>query len=129
LGKGSEIPAVSDAKWLTQIKKGLLELCILNLLEQESTYGYEIVKRLTSIPGLVITEGTVYPLLSRLKREGVISSTMVESPHGPVRRNYVLTEHGREHLGRLNESWLAISEAIGELVSGKAKSTSRGKQK
>ncbi len=109
---------MSNPKWLTQIKKGLLELCVLNLLEQESTYGYEIVKRLTAIPGLVITEGTVYPLLSRLKKEGIITSSMVESPHGPVRRNYVLTEHGRRHLAGLNESWKEISDAVAALMSG-----------
>jgi PadR family transcriptional regulator PadR len=117
---------LSDAKWLTQIKKGLLELCILNLLERESTYGYEIVKRLTAIPGLVITEGTVYPLLSRLKREGVISSRMVESTSGPVRRNYVLTAHGRRHLAELNHSWREISEAVTSLTRPAAEESEGG---
>ena len=77
---------VTDSKWLSQVKKGLLELCILNLLHNESMYGYQIVKRLTTTPGIVITAGTVYPLLSRLKRENLLASSLVESPRGPARR-------------------------------------------
>jgi PadR family transcriptional regulator, regulatory protein PadR len=103
---------VSDEKWLTQVKRGLLELCVLNLLERESMYGYQIVKLLTSVPGLVISEGTVYPLMSRLKDEGFVASTLVESPYGPARRTYVLTPEGRRHRRELNKDWQIISKAV-----------------
>ncbi len=66
---------MADNKWLTQVKRGLLELCILNLVSQDDMYGYQIVKRLTEVPGLVITVGTIYPLLSRLKKEGLLMCT------------------------------------------------------
>ena len=108
---------MSNAKWMTQIKRGLLELCILNLLERESMYGYQIVKRLTSVPGLVITEGTIYPLLSRLRKEGLLASSLVESPHGPVRRTYVVTASGRRHMQNINEAWRDISVAVHEFIN------------
>ena len=107
---------MSNAKWLTQVKRGLLELCILNLLNQEGMYGYQIVKRLTTVPGLVITEGTVYPLLSRLRKEGLLSSSLVESPNGPVRRTYVLTDAGRRHIGEINRMWADISAAVRQII-------------
>ena len=101
-----------DEKWLSQVKRGLLELCILNLLKQRGMYGYELVKRLTAMPDLVVTVGTIYPLLSRLKREGLLTSTLVESPVGPARRTYSLTLLGTRHLEGINRSWRVISEAV-----------------
>ncbi len=107
---------MDPSKWLTQIKRGLLELCILNLVCQEKMYGYQIVKRLTATPGLVISAGTVYPLLSRLKREGFLVSSLVESPHGPARRIYELTVDGCRHRRGINEAWQEISEAVNQFI-------------
>jgi PadR family transcriptional regulator, regulatory protein PadR len=106
----------SDSNWLTQAKKGLLELCVLNLIAQEEMYGYQIVKRLTEIPSLVITEGTIYPVLSRMKQEGVIQSTFVESPLGPVRRIYSLSPMGRKRLAEMNSTWREISEGVFKIM-------------
>ena len=108
---------MNDANWMTQMKKGLIELCILNLLDRESMYGYQIVKHLTAFPGLVISEGTVYPLLSRLRKEGLLASTLVESTAGPVRRNYVLTAAGRRQLKVMNEAWREVAEAVARLMA------------
>ena len=107
---------MTDTKWLSQVKRGLLELCILNLVNRESMYGYQIVKRLISVPGLVITAGTVYPLLSRLKREGLLTSSLVESPHGPARRTYTLTAAGKRHRRSINEAWREIAGAVHEFM-------------
>jgi len=114
-----------DAKWLSQVKRGLLELCILNLVGREPMYGYQIVKRLASVPGLVITEGTVYPLLSRLKREGLLSGRLVESPQGPARRTYELTGAGRRHMRSINESWQEIAEAVRRFMDGQVQEESQ----
>ena len=111
-----------DANWQAQLKRGLLELCILNLVEREMMHGYKIVKRLCSIPGLVITEGTVYPLLSRLKKESLVSVSFVESPSGPVRKNYQLTPQGRERLRELNRMWIEISKGVEELMVSESES-------
>lgn len=106
-----------DEKWLSQMKRGLLDLCVLNLLERETMYGYQIVKTLTSVPGLVMSEGTVYPLLSRLREEGLVSSTLVESPEGPARRIYALTPTGRRQRRELNESWKSIVKSVNALMA------------
>ena len=109
---------MDDANWLIQTRRGLLELCVLNLLARESMYGYQIVRRLESAPGpgLVITEGTIYPLLARLKRQGLIASSLVESPSGPVRRNYTLTAQGKRHLREINEAWREIAQAVNQFM-------------
>ena len=67
-------------------------------------------------PGLVIAEGTIYPLLSRLKQEGLVASRLVESPSGPARRNYVLTEAGRRHLRNINEEWRDIAKTLSDFI-------------
>lgn len=105
-----------DEKWLSQVKRGLLDLCVLNLLERQTMYGYQIVKTLTSVPGLVMSEGTVYPLLSRLREEGLVSSSLVESPEGPARRIYALTPLGRRQRRELNESWKSIVKSVNALM-------------
>ncbi len=101
---------------MSQVRRGLLELCILNLLEKQTTYGYQLVRQLEAVPGLVVTEGTIYPLLSRLKRLGYLSSQLVESPQGPARRNYVVTTQGRQYLRQLNVAWQQIVSAVNGFI-------------
>lgn len=101
--------------WTTQLRKGLLELAILNTLGGEALYGYEIVRRLGEVDGLVITEGTVYPILSRLKNESYVETYIEESPEGPPRKYYRLTSRGREELRRMNQHWQRLHEAIGQI--------------
>jgi len=97
--------------WTVQVKKGVLELCILNALAAEDRYGYDLVKTMVEIHGLGVTEGTVYPLLSRLRVAGLITSRLEESSSGPARKYYSLTRDGRkvmetmnDYLGELNRS-------------------------
>lgn len=106
------------ANWTTQLRKGLLELCVLNILKERRLYGYDIVKTLSSVDGLVISEGTVYPLLSRLKREQFVSTTIEESPDGPARKYYELTAAGRQQLDWMNEAWDRLNGAIRTLQEG-----------
>ena len=91
--------------WTTQLRKGLLELCIVNLLAQRELYGYDLVKQLTAIKGLVVTEGTVYPLLSRLRKVGLLRTRLEESPSGPVRKYYALTDEGKRVRATMNGYW------------------------
>jgi PadR family transcriptional regulator PadR len=88
--------------WTVQVRKGLLELCILNALADEERYGYDLVKTLVDIPGLGVTEGTIYPLLSRLRMAGMISSRLEESSSGPARKYYSLTKEGRKIMDTMN---------------------------
>jgi len=91
--------------WATQLRKGMLELCVLNAINKSSLYGYDIVRRLRDIKGLVISEGTIYPILSRLKREGFVQTTIKESAEGPPRKYYELTAKGQQILREMNHYW------------------------
>ncbi len=95
--------------WATQLRKGMLELCILNAIRDKSLYGYDIVRTLREIDGLMISEGTVYPILSRLKRDGFVQTTIADSSEGPPRKYYKLTCKGQETLKRMNEHWNDIT--------------------
>ena len=89
--------------WTVQVRKGLLELCILTALAEEERYGYELVKTLVAIPGLGVTEGTIYPLLSRLKLAGFVTSRLEESSSGPARKYYSLTKEGRRVMAAMHD--------------------------
>lgn len=101
--------------WTTQLRKGVLELSILNALAAERLYGYEIVRRLGAVDGLVIGEGTIYPILNRLKVEKYLATTLEESPDGPARKYYSLTERGRKQLERMNDAWERLRAGIDRL--------------
>ena len=104
-----------DDNWTTQVRKGVIELCVLNALSGGRLYGYDIVRQLRDLDGLFIAEGTVYPLLSRLKREKFVRTSLEESPHGPARKYYELTEAGRRQLAVMNDYWRRIGEGVAEL--------------
>jgi PadR family transcriptional regulator, regulatory protein PadR len=102
--------------WSTQLRKGMLEFCILNAIRGTSLYGYDIVRTLRGIEGLVISEGTIYPILSRLKREGLVGTTLRESSEGPARKYYALTENGEAMLNKMNAYWLVIKEGTDAVI-------------
>ncbi len=107
--------------WSTQLRKGMLELCVLNAIKGTSLYGYEIVRRLRDIKGLVISEGTIYPILSRLKREGFVQTTLKESTEGPARKYYELTSKGEKMLSQMNDYWKDIKTGT-DTLKGEDKS-------
>ncbi|MBX7255691.1 MAG: PadR family transcriptional regulator [Candidatus Hydrogenedentes bacterium] len=108
--------------WATQLRKGLLELCILNIVAQEEVYGYDLVKRLTELPGLGIAEGSIYPLLSRMRKVGLLTARLEESPSGPARKYYALTPEGRLCWERMNGHWDNLARGIQGLRNGGGKS-------
>lgn len=88
--------------WATQVRKGLLELSLLNALEERERYAYDLVKALVDVPGLGMTEGTIYPLLSRLRTQGWVTTRLEESASGPARKYYALTREGKKMLHAMN---------------------------
>lgn len=104
--------------WTVQVRKGLLELCILNALAARERYGYELVKTLVTIPGLGVTEGTLYPLLSRLRVQGLISARLEESAEGPARKYYALTPAGRRVMADMNAYLRMLVEGTCQLQKG-----------
>lgn len=102
---------------LSQFRKGAVELAILALLAEGELYGVEIVDRLGELPGLEVSGGTVYPLLSRLKKAGMVDTTWRESPVGPPRKYYQLSADGRSELQVMTASWRGLSSAIDALLN------------
>jgi PadR family transcriptional regulator PadR len=98
--------------WQIQVRKGLLELCVLNALREGRQYGYDIVKQLRALDGLVIGEGTIYPILSRFRKQGLVETTIEESPDGPPRKYYRLTPAGRRAVAQMNEAWDKIDQGV-----------------
>lgn len=101
--------------WTTQLRKGVLELCMLNIIGCGRVYGYEVVRQLREIDSLVISEGTVYPILSRLKRDGLVRTSLEESPAGPARKYYELTRRGEQLVDDMNGYWDTLTRGISEL--------------
>jgi PadR family transcriptional regulator PadR len=95
-----------------QMLKGALSLLILHLLAERESYGYEIVQRLHELGLDDVLEGTVYPALSRLEREGRITSRLIPSSSGPARKYYLPTASGRNALAEGTTSWLSFTEIV-----------------
>jgi len=104
---------------LSQFRKGVVELAILALLHRGEAYGGEIVEKLAGHPGLAISAGTVYPLLSRLKKSGLIDSAWQESPVGPPRKYYRLTAGGATEYEGMATAWYGVTDAMDELLEGR----------
>lgn len=96
----------------TQILKGILEGCLLKIIENHETYGYEICEKLMNYGFSDITEGSVYPILIRLEKKENIYSITKKSPLGPMRKYYYLTEKGKEELKDFMDSWEEINNAV-----------------
>ena len=101
--------------WTVQVRKGVLELCILNALEGRERYGYELVKTLAALPGFGVTEGTLYPLLSRLRAQGLVKTRLEGSLEGPARKYYALTSAGRASVVPMNDYLADLMSACREL--------------
>lgn len=101
--------------WTSQLRKGVLELCILNIIGHSRIYGYDIVKQLRDVDTLVVSEGTIYPILSRLRRDGLVRTSLEESPSGPARKYYELTRRGEQLLDDMNGYWDVLTRGISDL--------------
>lgn len=104
---------------LPQLRRGALEYCVLALLRRRPHYGFDIVRELSEADGLLTSEGTIYPLLSRLRKDGLVTTSWQESDAGPPRRYYALTQDGRTALDRFVEDWRRFRDAV-DLVLGLA---------
>ena len=103
---------VDNAK--SQMRKGMLEYCIMLLLDERPYYTSDIIARLKEA-NLLVVEGTLYPLLTRLKNDGVLSYQWQESTQGPPRKYYVLTDEGHQVLEQLEAAWNEISDTVNNL--------------
>ena len=106
--------------WVVQLRKGLVELCVMAALRQGEAYGYELLQKLANAEGLAVTESTVYPVLSRLTSDGYVRVRAAPSPAGPPRRYYRLTPLGVARLREMEGYWEEIQQSINALLKGGA---------
>jgi len=104
--------------WRTQLRKGLLEVVVLNLLQHGQRHGYEMVQNLKQSQGLKIREGNIYPILARLQTDGLVKSYSEASRDGPPRKYFKLTKLGKKVLVDMNSHWNQITESIQNIRKG-----------
>jgi PadR family transcriptional regulator, regulatory protein PadR len=104
--------ALDVSNWQSQLKKGLLDTVILNLVGRARCHGYDIARRLKGIAGLSIREGNIYPILARLEADGLVASTRQQSQEGPPRKYYEITELGRKTVEEMNRHWDQMNESV-----------------
>jgi len=107
---GPEPPADGDRR--TQLLRGALDMCLLALLAARATHGYELVRRLESVGFDAVGYGTIYPLLTRMRRLGLITDEVQASPAGPRRKVYTLTAAGRSRLAEWRAQWTEFVDTV-----------------
>lgn len=118
MAKVRALPADGDQpdRWEAQLRKGALEMAALASLWRGRLYGLEIIRFLENHSRLALAEGTIYPILNRLKAEGLLASEWVEAEAGHPRKYYSLTATGRERLRVMAEAWASFSQGLSELL-------------
>ncbi len=106
----------------SQMRKGMLEFCVLLLLRQRDAYASEIIEKMKEAH-LIVMEGTLYPLLTRLKNDGLLSYRWEESPSGPPRKYYSITDLGSDFLEQLKASWAEINLTVNHLLNNETNET------
>ncbi|KHD85858.1 PadR family transcriptional regulator [Heyndrickxia ginsengihumi] len=101
----------------TQILKGILEGCLLSIIAKKETYGYEMMEKLSEYGFTMVSEGSIYPLLLRMRKEGLVTTSQHKiSSGGPRRKYYSLTEKGQKELLQFKEHWEVISNSVARLL-------------
>ena len=114
--RGTARHADETAALIAQLRRGVLEYCVMALLRQEERYAFDLVRDLAEIDGMVTSEGTIYPMLSRLRRDGLVETTWRESPTGPPRRYYRLSAGGQKALREFKNEWSIFRDAVDGLM-------------
>ena len=107
----------AQASLISQMRRGTLQYCVLALLRDRERYGFELTRALADADGLVTSEGTVYPLLARLRQDRMVETFWQESTQGPPRRYYRLTDDGRLALATFTAQWRKFRDAVDQLIS------------
>jgi PadR family transcriptional regulator PadR len=106
-----------DLPWVAQLRRGAAEHCVLALLRRGEQYGFDLAKLLVGTYGLIASEGSIYPLLARLRRNGLVETTWQESAEGPPRRYYRLTEVGERSLLTFTDHWKTFRDAVDHILN------------
>jgi len=101
-----------EIRWKSQIKKGLIEYIILLLLEKKTYYGYDLLDKITAVSSIEIAEGTLYPLLNRLKKDELVTSKWQEMESGIPRKYYTITQKGMKQIIMMNKYFDQIQSSL-----------------
>ena len=107
-----------------QMRKGILEFCIMHIISRGEVYASDMLDELTSAR-IMVVEGTLYPLLTRLRKAGLVDYKWVESSSGPPRKYYTLTDNGNEFLGGLNQTWDELVSSTKKIIANKKKAAAK----
>jgi len=110
--------ARDSSNLVSQMRRGAIEYCVLALLRDRDMYGFELTRALSTAGGLVTSEGTVYPLLTRIRQDGLVDTFWVSSPQGPPRRYYRLTKDGRLALDTFRVQWQQFRDTVDTILKG-----------
>jgi PadR family transcriptional regulator PadR len=106
-----------NINWLAQVRRGVAEHCVLALLTTGERYGFELARELGERGQIIASEGTLYPLLARLRRNGLVETSWRESSSGPPRRYYHLTRDGELALASFKKQWRNFRDAVDEILT------------
>jgi PadR family transcriptional regulator PadR len=110
--------ANESSNLMSQMRRGAVEYCVLALLQNHDMYGFELTRALSTAGGLVASEGTVYPLLARIRQDGRVETFWEPSPQGPPRRYYRLTNDGRLALETFRAQWRQFRDTVDVILKG-----------
>lgn len=102
----------------SQLLKGVLDMCLLAVIAEEPSYGYEMVRKLSERGLDLASEGSIYPLLSRLQKQGMIEGYLVQSSEGPARKYYRMSDEGREALEKWRGDWRGFRDSVDAVLNG-----------
>ncbi|WP_428964891.1 PadR family transcriptional regulator [Micromonospora fluostatini] len=120
-----ESQPADDNERQTQLLRGALDMCLLALLAREPAHGYELVRRMETAGFGAISYGTIYPLLTRMRRLGLVADEQQVSPTGPPRKVYALTESGRVHLTAWQHQWTRFADTVAAVLTAPDHSPTR----
>ncbi len=103
--------------WKSEIRRGVVELCLLKAVKEQEGYGYEIIQRVKAQSGIELTESTVYPMLTRLANQGLLVTRQEPSPQGPSRRYFRLTSDGKRKYEDMLVHWKSFTESVSQMIA------------
>ena len=112
------VPKSAGQGHTTQLLHGVLDMCLLSIIDEEASYGYEMVNKLRERGLDLASEGSIYPLLSRLQKQGMIDGYLVQSSEGPARKYYRMSERGRRTLVQWRDEWESFRSSVDDVLNG-----------
>lgn len=112
------VPRSAGQSHTTQLLHGVLDMCLLSIIKEEASYGYEMVSKLRRRGLDLASEGSIYPLLSRLQKQGMIEGYLVQSSEGPARKYYRMSEKGLEVLEQWTDEWDNFRDSVDAVLDG-----------